>query len=86
MACASFSIWVSSVSVQPPCNRRLAAPNALVAPRANVPASRAASTCNSASGTTRFTSPHASASAADSRRLVSASSSARFMPTVRGRK
>src|SRR5882724_993355 len=70
MACASSSICVSRLSHVDWWNRRLAAPKAFDGPCASSRASASTAPLNSASGTTRVTRPHSSASRAVSTRLV----------------
>src|SRR5919107_1914450 len=84
MARDSCSIWVSNVSVQPPCSSRLEVPSAFVGPAASRSASSAASSMRSSSGTTRVMMPHSKASRADSSRPVMASSIVRLRPTPAG--
>src|SRR5882672_5978949 len=70
IACASSSICVSRLSHVDWWKSRLAPPNAFVGPWASSRAIAATVVASSASGTTRVTSPHSSASFAESTRLV----------------
>ncbi len=83
---ASISIWVSSVSVQPPWKRRLAAPKASVGPAASRAAKFEAASVSSGSATTPLIKPQSCASRAESERPISANSRARRIPNKRGRK
>ena len=70
MAWASSSICVSRLSHVDWWKSRLAPPNAFDGPCASSRASASTAPLNSASGTTRVTSPHSKASRAERTRLV----------------